>query len=191
MKATIRRQRRYGRGTAAASAAAVVLASAARMIRPGGIARVADALRGRRRYGDQVRRPSPRDLRPPISDILLAGALTALAQFEAWSGMQYQDAPVHPGPKAVVVPVLALTTVAVAWRRIFPLGVLVLSGGLISAMALAFGAGDGGPSLFVLLLVLVYSAAAHSDRPVAVVLVTAASRSRSLSCSSSSASSPS
>ena len=144
------------------------------MIRPGGIARVADALRGRRRYGDQVRRPSPRDLRPPISDILLAGALTALAQFEVWSGMQYQDAPVHPGPKAVVVPVLALTTVAVAWRRIFPLGVLVLSGGLISAMALAFGAGDGGPSLFVLLLVLVYSAAAHSDRPVAVALVTAA-----------------
>ncbi|HSD02930.1 MAG TPA: histidine kinase [Gaiellales bacterium] len=121
-----------------------------------------------------MRRPSASELRPPVSDILLAGALTALAQFEVWSDMQYQGAPVRPGPKAVVVSMLALTTAAVAWRRIFPLGVLILSGGLISAMALAFGAGDGGPSLFVLLLVLVYSAAAHTDRPVAVAAVAAA-----------------
>jgi len=144
------------------------------MIRPGDLARAADAPAPPHRYGDRMRRPLASELRPPVSDILLAGALTALAQFEVWSGMQYQDAPVHPGPKAVVVPALALTTIAVAWRRIFPIGVLGVSGGLISAMALAYGAGDGGPSLFVLLLVLVYSAAAHSDRPVAVALITAA-----------------
>ena len=144
------------------------------MIRRLRVARAADARTPRPRYRDRVRRPTSSELRPPVSDILLAGALTALAQFEVWSGMRYQDAPVHPGPKAIVVPMLALTTAAVAWRRIFPLGVLILSGGLISAMALAFGAGDGGPSLFVLLLVLVYSAAAHSDRPVAVAVVAAA-----------------
>src|SRR5436190_2029243 len=144
------------------------------MIPPGDLARAADAPAPRHRYRDRMRRPSASELRPPVSDILLAGALTALAQFEVWSGMQYQDAPVHPGQKAVVVPALALATIAVPWRRIFPLGGLVASGGLISAMALAFGAGDGGPSLFVLLLVLVYSAAAHSDRPVAVALITTA-----------------
>ena len=88
--------------------------------------------------------------------------------------MQYQDAPVHPGPKAVVVPALAVTTAAVAWRRTYPIEVLALSGGLISAMALAFGAGDGGPSLFVLLLVVVYSAAAHADRPILTAAIAAA-----------------
>ena len=121
-----------------------------------------------------MRRPTASDLRPPVSDILLAGALTALAQFEVWSGMQYQGAPVHPGPKAVVVPALALTTAAVAWRRTYPIEVLALSGGLISAMALAFGAGDAGPSLFVLLLVVVYSAAAHADRPILTAAIAAA-----------------
>jgi signal transduction histidine kinase len=121
-----------------------------------------------------VRRPTASAIRPPVSDILLAGALTALAQFEVWSGMQYQGAPVHPGPKAVVVPALALTTAAVAWRRMYPLEVLALSGGLISAMALAFGAGDGGPSLFVVLLVVVYSAAAHADRPILTAAIAAA-----------------
>jgi hypothetical protein len=55
-------------------------------------------------------------LRPPVADVVLAGALAALAQYEVWSGVRYQGAPVHPGPKLAVVPALAVATAAVAWR---------------------------------------------------------------------------
>ena len=106
-------------------------------------------------------------LRPPVADVVLAGALAALAQYEVWSGVRYQGAPVHPGPKLAVVPALAVATAAVAWRRRYPVGVLAVAGATIAATAAAFGAGDGGASLFLVLLVIVYSAAANADRPAA------------------------
>src|ERR671930_308734 len=78
-------------------------------------------------------------LRPPVADVVLAGALAAVAQYEVWSGVRYQGAPVHPGPKLAVVPALAVATAAVAGRRRYPVGVLPGAGGTNAPAAAGVG----------------------------------------------------
>jgi signal transduction histidine kinase len=71
---------------------------------------------------------------------------------------------------AIVMPVAAL---ALAWRRIQPTAVLIVSGGAIVVLSIAYGSSETWSSLFIA-LVAVYSGAAHSRSPAVVFAIAAA-----------------
>lgn len=98
-------------------------------------------------------------------DVLLAVALTVLGQLEVWSGA------VVGGPRPVTAAVIAVGTVAVAFRRKAPLAVVVVSCGAVAVQGLL---GVDSNSAFAPLLaafVAIGSAAFYARRPVLAGIV--------------------
>jgi signal transduction histidine kinase len=98
-------------------------------------------------------------------DLLIAAALTILGQVELWSGM------VIGGPRAVVAPVMAVGTMAVAFRRLAPMAVVVVCFGSWSAAALLGVDSDSAFAPVLASFVAVGSAAFYARRPIVAVIV--------------------
>jgi signal transduction histidine kinase len=103
---------------------------------------------------------------PPLGDALLALAFAVWGQIDLWVvGGSFTQV---PGPKVATAPFLLLFTLPLAWRRLYPLGALVVVTAAIVAEAFAVGRSpEGGLILFPVLIVL-YSVGAHADRDRAV-----------------------
>ena len=98
-------------------------------------------------------------------DLLLAAALTVLGQVELWSGL------VVGGPRVAVAPVLAVGTMAVAFRRRAPMTVVVVCFGCWSVEALMGMASDSAFAPVLASFLAVGSAAFYARRPVVALIV--------------------
>jgi signal transduction histidine kinase len=103
---------------------------------------------------------------PDASDLLVAGTLLLLTQFEIWVSPIFQTG--LPGPRMPLAVVGAMATLPLAWRRVLPLPVVLLVGTAMLGSGLI---GDPEQSAFPLLLsllVAVYSLAAYTRPPIAL-----------------------
>lgn len=91
--------------------------------------------------------------RPRLVDALIAAALVALGEFEAWAGTTNRPLWLHA---LLVVPIMG----SLAWRRRFPLAVLAI----VVAAAPALDPG-GQLSFFVALVLASFTAGAELDPP--------------------------
>lgn len=104
----------------------------------------------------------PRRQDPPREDLLVAGALLALAQAECWLS------PSVAGQRPETALAAAVMATALAWRRRRPLGALVVVMVALTTLALVAGL----PNVVFLLpigLLAVYSLAAHASADRAVI----------------------
>lgn len=91
---------------------------------------------------------------PPFTvDVLLALALTSVAQLEIWLTLESRE--------AVVVAAATLMTLSIAWRRRAPLVTVTVATGGLTAQSLLTDAADAPLAQFVAFFVGVYSVAAH------------------------------
>lgn len=97
-----------------------------------------------------------RGLLPPVHDVLIAAVLTLAAQLETWFTGQYDQRP----PYAVAA--LAMT-VPLAWRRLAPVLVTVLTVAVLIVMA-ALGDPLNSAYIMAVLILGFYSVGAHLDR---------------------------
>lgn len=104
---------------------------------------------------------------PPLGDAVLAVVMATYALYEVVGARPWF------GPVEVNAPVVTAMALSLAWRRRFPLAVLVSVGGSIVGLGVAYGSSQAWASLFPF-LVAVYSAAAYSTRPWVVCAVVAA-----------------
>lgn len=110
---------------------------------------------------DRLRQP------PDATDLLLAGTLLLLTEFEIWVSPIFQTG--LPGPRIPLAVVAVLATLPVAWRRPLPLPVLLVVGTAMLGVGLI---GDPDQSAFPLLLsllVAVYSLAAYAPQRLALL----------------------
>lgn len=98
-------------------------------------------------------------------DLLLAAALTVLGQVELWSGL------VVGGPRVPVAVVLAVGTMAVAFRRRAPMAVVIVCFGCWSAEALMGVDSDSAFAPILASFLAIGSAAFYARRPVVAVIV--------------------
>jgi signal transduction histidine kinase len=115
----------------------------------------------------------PRQVAAAVSrfrDPGLALTLLVLGEYELWSGLTYEGAPVWPGPDLVSAVAVVLLTLPLAWRRRHPDLVCgtVLTGLLV--LSAAVGAGEA-TTAFLLFIVASYTAAAYARRPVPLLVL--------------------
>lgn len=110
-------------------------------------------------------------LRAPLVDLVLAGSLAAVGLFEtAFGGLRWIDQ--WRGEPAVNAVVVTMSILALAWRRVVPMTVLLVVLGGFTALAVVYGATQASVVVFAA-GVAIYSAAAHA-RSVALAVVVAA-----------------
>jgi signal transduction histidine kinase len=119
-----------------------------------------DDLRAQRTYVGEVKLALATRT-PPRSDIALAVFLAALGEVDVFVGDWRGTHAVN----AVVVPLIAL---ALAWRRVFPVGVLAFNVVCISGLSIAFGGSETSTAVFIM-VAAVFSAAAHGSQPALTV----------------------
>ncbi len=93
---------------------------------------------------------------PPVTDVMVAGGLAALAQVETWLTDGYE-------PRLPYTLAALAMTVPLAWRRTAPLLTVVAALGVLTAMAVAGNPLDAAYIMAVLILAF-YSIGAHLDR---------------------------
>jgi signal transduction histidine kinase len=98
-------------------------------------------------------------------DLLLAAALTVLGQVELWSGL------VVGGPRAAVAVLLAVGTMAVAFRRQAPMAVVIVCFGCWTGQSLMGVDSDSAFAPILASFLAVGSAAFYARRPVVALLV--------------------
>lgn len=103
-------------------------------------------------------------LRPPLADLLLALAVTALAEVDAVAPGMFSTQ--LTGPHWAVAVTFAVCGLVLTWRRVLPLTVFLVVAGALVVQALVFGASEGNGTL-VPCLVASYSVAAHGSRRAA------------------------
>jgi signal transduction histidine kinase len=126
------------------------------------IAHAGDHIRSWRLYRGLVTRLGTAGRR---LDALLAAALTVLGQAEVWSGA------VIGGPRPVVAAVIAVGTVAVAFRRGAPLTVVVTCFGSMAVQGLLGVDSNTAFAPFIAAFLAVGSAAFYARRPVLALIV--------------------
>ena len=92
-------------------------------------------------------------LRPFAVDLLLAVALTSVAQLEIWLALENRE--------GVVVAAATLMAMSISWRRRAPLATASVTAGVLAAQSLLTDAADAPVAQFVAFFVAVYSVAAH------------------------------
>jgi signal transduction histidine kinase len=121
-----------------------------------------------RRHGatvTAVRRIGARIIASHRSDVVVAAALLALAQFELWHGETYQGDPVFPGPRLVnALVVIPLITLPLAARRRRPLAAFAVVLTSVAVASVVLG-GDEATAFFLAVLVSIYSAVANGATP--------------------------
>jgi signal transduction histidine kinase len=132
------------------------------------VCRWADAVPCALRYGPSMRRVRVigRKLRdhPFASDAALAGVLAALVLSDVFTSGSYLT-----GSNWVYVPAGLLITVPLAWRRRYPLIVVVLVMGAFAAQSLILDPAPIPDAELIPSLLAVYSVAAHGERWVPFV----------------------
>ena len=100
--------------------------------------------------------------RPPPAAVVLAVVMSAYALYDVCGAHAWN------GPVAVNAVFVTGMTLSLAFRRTLPLGVLVIVGGVIVALGVAYGSSQTWSSVFPF-VVAVYSAAAYSSHLWAVI----------------------
>ena len=100
-------------------------------------------------------------------DLLLAGALLLVAEFEIWVSPIFQTG--LPGPQAALSTLAAATILPLAVRRRMPLGALTCTAIGMLAIGLVGAPEQSAFPLLLALLIAVYSAAAHASAPRALL----------------------
>lgn len=100
-------------------------------------------------------------------DLLLAGALLLVAEFEIWVSPIFQTG--LPGPQAALGTLAAATILPLAVRRRMPLGALTCTAIGMLAIGLVGAPEQSAFPLLLALLIAVYSAAAHASAPRALL----------------------
>src|SRR5262249_19743271 len=99
---------------------------------------------------------------PPRLDIGIAVALAALAEAEVWLAD-------IEGPRAVAAAAAVLCTLPLAWRRIAPLPVIMISTGVLATEFL-LGVDSGGPTVPLLVILLAgYTLGERATTPQALL----------------------
>lgn len=93
---------------------------------------------------------------PAKRDPLLAAALTVFGQVEAWTSAEVD------GPRAAVAAVVAVMTLATAWRRRAPLAVALLTITLVLTSEATWNVPDAIAAPVLALLLACYSLGAHA-----------------------------
>ena len=110
-------------------------------------------------------------VRPPTGDIALGAGLAALALVETTtSGFDWMDQ--WRGEPVVNAVVLVVACLALSWRRVAPVAVLVAVLGGLGALSVAYGASQTTVAVFAA-GVAIYSAAAYAGSPGLVAALTA------------------
>jgi signal transduction histidine kinase len=100
-------------------------------------------------------------------DLLLAGVLLLIAEFEIWISPIFQTG--LPGPQAALGALAAATILPLAVRRRMPLGALTCTAIGMLAIGLVGAREQSAFPLLLALLIAVYSVAAHASAPRALL----------------------